>query len=856
MGVVHTLQLYLAAGILQPGPRKLSCSVGGEEHYADLGANGQIHFEGLEFSTPSSFSLYIKRKQNPARKADDGWTSVKYEGTSLFELRELCDLREEPDGADRPHLRDLKSDFGAERGRIIESGRGRGARAAPRGEAARAAGGDRPARGGTPGRGPDSNGSHSADAHANGSNQSGGGMADGGRAWPNGCRLVEGQNWPCVNRGKVNEIGGAGGGYDEGGREWRGRNNGVKAEGGVKGEGEDRGATPAPSANGDETWILCEKCDRWRRIKMETVPDGPWQCCMNADKRFASCDAPQEMSDAEVDSFLEEEQLRRYVSNSPRPPLDVCTSSEFEADLISFLRELGEGVKADQIRCKRVQCNNRPLDVFGLYTAVVECGGFIANEKYDEHKRWIGTLNFAGVIFPKLANYTKDNRATSVGNQLLCNYRKFLYDYERAWRHVDVFGAERPWPASGRRGAPGPAGPRAVDRAAGMEEMGCCEEGCVGGSGTRGASPDSDLSGPSARRYSALLMLAGIMCAERDSPKPAACGPPGSKGPRDHWREAQRAVAKAEEDDDRGDRDAGGSPGVECGHGEEVDAEAFPRVPAPPAAAPAQLLLARDPNRPGLLWPVVAAAREDLPASVAQGYSNDVAKWVGFPLSFKELIPGAVPVLVFGSDALGWAHEGLCQPFEPGLAAALYQEALRSEDPSEEQVFYRRVLKQALQYGADAQPAPVNCVAPISLEMVAANLVGLESDLPTEVLGGQNFATWHQWRTRVRKAETAAGLASEALLLFYQIDPDVIRRGASGLWQELEHLLGIGQTKVPTILSVDSAIHLMKNTIDWIRTYRRLQASGKSNSSKKRAGVKRRAGEMECSKDAMRDQLS
>ena len=84
--------------------------------------------------------------------------------------------------------------------------------------------------------------------------------------------------------------------------------------------------------------------------------------------------------------------------------------------------------------------NNRPLDIFGLYREVVRLGGLIANEKYDEGGRWIGGINFAGHIFPKLQNYTKDNRATSVGNQLLSNYRKFLYDYERAWRHRDLAG--------------------------------------------------------------------------------------------------------------------------------------------------------------------------------------------------------------------------------------------------------------------------------------------------------------------------------------------------------------------------------------------------------------------------------
>ena len=35
----------------------------------------------------------------------------------------------------------------------------------------------------------------------------------------------------------------------------------------------------------DETWILCEKCVRWRRIKPQFIPEGPWHCWMNMDKR-------------------------------------------------------------------------------------------------------------------------------------------------------------------------------------------------------------------------------------------------------------------------------------------------------------------------------------------------------------------------------------------------------------------------------------------------------------------------------------------------------------------------------------------------------------------------------------------
>jgi hypothetical protein len=44
-------------------------------------------FEGKVFKSPSAFSVYVKRKVNPSRKADDGWTSVKYENQLLCNYR-------------------------------------------------------------------------------------------------------------------------------------------------------------------------------------------------------------------------------------------------------------------------------------------------------------------------------------------------------------------------------------------------------------------------------------------------------------------------------------------------------------------------------------------------------------------------------------------------------------------------------------------------------------------------------------------------------------------------------------------------------------------------------------------------
>ena len=86
--------------------------------------------------------------------------------------------------------------------------------------------------------------------------------------------------------------------------------------------------------------------------------------------------------------------------------------------------------------------NNTPIDIFGLYREVVRHGGFVDNERYDDYNRWIGGINFAGQIFPKMANYTPNNRATSIGNQLLSNYRKFLLAYEVAHRVKDLEAPE------------------------------------------------------------------------------------------------------------------------------------------------------------------------------------------------------------------------------------------------------------------------------------------------------------------------------------------------------------------------------------------------------------------------------
>lgn len=126
--------------------------------------------------------------------------------------------------------------------------------------------------------------------------------------------------------------------------------------------------------------------------------------------------------------------------------------------------------------------NNTPIDMLGLYRSVVAHGGLGANEAYDAAGRYAGSINWvgfgrhtrlnapgllpdlmisflqvpiiatvellsseiaactaqAGDIFPAMHNYKRGHRATSIGTQLLSNYRKYLAGYEHAWAAVDL----------------------------------------------------------------------------------------------------------------------------------------------------------------------------------------------------------------------------------------------------------------------------------------------------------------------------------------------------------------------------------------------------------------------------------
>lgn len=46
----------------------------------------------------------------------------------------------------------------------------------------------------------------------------------------------------------------------------------------------------------DETWVQCDACDKWRRLKVSNLADdnAAWFCSMNTDPKYQSCSVPEE----------------------------------------------------------------------------------------------------------------------------------------------------------------------------------------------------------------------------------------------------------------------------------------------------------------------------------------------------------------------------------------------------------------------------------------------------------------------------------------------------------------------------------------------------------------------------------
>jgi hypothetical protein len=56
-----------------------------------------------------------------------------------------------------------------------------------------------------------------------------------------------------------------------------------------------------------EKWVQCERCDKWRRIPPHAAADEDaqaWECSLNPDPAYNSCQARQQFSDKEIDRRL------------------------------------------------------------------------------------------------------------------------------------------------------------------------------------------------------------------------------------------------------------------------------------------------------------------------------------------------------------------------------------------------------------------------------------------------------------------------------------------------------------------------------------------------------------------------
>ena len=105
-----------------------------------------------------------------------------------------------------------------------------------------------------------------------------------------------------------------------------------------------------------DNWVQCDKCANWRRVQTayaETLDDDtPWSakglasvcgdlltltsprryCNFNPDKRFASCDIPQELPTHEIDNIDEEDDDNtdvRTLAVSPSDDNAICVLRGF-----------------------------------------------------------------------------------------------------------------------------------------------------------------------------------------------------------------------------------------------------------------------------------------------------------------------------------------------------------------------------------------------------------------------------------------------------------------------------------------------------------------------------------------------
>ncbi|KXJ75074.1 hypothetical protein RP20_CCG012311 [Aedes albopictus] len=84
-GKTVTIQMLLAANVLQPGKAAMSIEYLGQKFIGDLLSDGKIKSHETEtiFCSPSAWAIYCKRIINPDKKSGCGWANVRYKGRKL-----------------------------------------------------------------------------------------------------------------------------------------------------------------------------------------------------------------------------------------------------------------------------------------------------------------------------------------------------------------------------------------------------------------------------------------------------------------------------------------------------------------------------------------------------------------------------------------------------------------------------------------------------------------------------------------------------------------------------------------------------------------------------------------------------
>ncbi|KAI3966719.1 hypothetical protein MKW92_042174 [Papaver armeniacum] len=105
----------------------------------------------------------------------------------------------------------------------------------------------------------------------------------------------------------------------------------------------------ARSSGGQDQWVQCDSCSRWRKLPADVLLPSKWTCADNAwDPERSSCSVPDELSRKELDNFLRMNMdiKKRRVTANRRPTLEREPSA---LDALASVAALGDSTVDPEI---------------------------------------------------------------------------------------------------------------------------------------------------------------------------------------------------------------------------------------------------------------------------------------------------------------------------------------------------------------------------------------------------------------------------------------------------------------------------------------------------------------------------